>query len=57
MLCTALDPRISHPVRSKNGELLTGSEAIKNRWVEHLSDLLNHPSDVDLSIVDEIDQR
>ena len=46
----------SHPVRSKNGELLTGSEAIKNRWVEHFSDLLNQPSNVDLSIADEIDQ-
>ena len=45
-----------HPVRSKNGELLTGSEAIKNRRVKHFSDLLNQPSDVDLSIVDEIDQ-
>ena len=46
----------SHPVRSKNGELLTGSEAIKKRWVEHFSDLLNQPSNVDLSIADEIDQ-
>ena len=41
-------------MRSKNGELLTGSKAIKNRWVEHFR--LNQPSDVDLSIVDEIDQ-
>ena len=35
--------RNSHPMRSKNGYLLTGSEAIKNRWVEHFSDLLNQP--------------
>ena len=48
--------RNSHPVRSKNGELLTGSEAIENGWVEHFSDFLNQPSDVDLSIVNEIDQ-
>ena len=40
--------RNSHLVRSKNGEVITGSQAIQNRWVEHFSDLLNQPSNVDL---------
>ena len=29
---------------------------IKDRWVEHFSDLLNQPTDADLTIVDGIDQ-
>lgn len=43
-------------MKSKDGELLTASDKIKDRWVEHFNDLLNQPSDVDLSIVDNIDQ-
>lgn len=30
----------SHPVRSKNGTLLTSPEEIKDRWVEHFTELL-----------------
>ena len=41
----------SHPVRSKGGVLLTTSEEIKDRWVKHFSELLNHHTEVDLSIV------
>ena len=48
--------RSSHPMKSKDGELLTASDKIKDRWVEHFNDLLNQPTDVDLSIVDNIDQ-
>ena len=48
--------RNSHPVRSKDGILLADPMEVKGRWVEHFSDLLNLPSDVDLKIVDELDQ-
>ena len=48
--------RSSHPVRSKDGVLLSGPEEIKDRWVEHFSDLLNLPSDVDFTVMDELDQ-
>ena len=34
--------KISHPVRSKDGQLLTTPEDAKDRWVEHFSGLLNH---------------
>ena len=47
----------SHPVRSKGGVLLTTSEEIKDRWVEHFSELLNHHTEVDLSIVEDIEQH
>ena len=36
-------------MRSKDGELLTTPDNIKDRWVEHFSDLLNQPSDVNFS--------
>ncbi|EDO27986.1 predicted protein, partial [Nematostella vectensis] len=39
--------RTSHPVRSKEGTLLADPIEVKGRWVEHFSDLLNLPSDVD----------
>ena len=48
--------RTSHPVKSKDGELLTAPDMIKDRWVEHFSDLLNQPTDADLTIADGIDQ-
>ena len=47
----------SHPVRSKGGVLLTTPEEIKERWVEHFSELLNHRTEVDLSIVEDIEQN
>ena len=43
-------------MKSKDGELLTAPDKIKDRWVEDFSDLLNQPTVVDLNIVDEIDQ-
>ena len=46
----------SHPVKSKNGVLLTSSEEIKSRWIEHFSELLNQPTDVDESILGEDEQ-
>lgn len=49
-------PRSSHPVKSKDGELLRALDKIKDRWVEHFNELLNQPADVDLSIVDDIDK-
>ena len=48
--------RTSHPVKSKDGELLTAPDMIKDRWVEHFRDLLNQPTDADLTIADGIDQ-
>ena len=47
----------SHPVRSKGGVLLSTSEEIKDRCVEHFSELLNHHTEVDLSIVEDIEQH
>ena len=44
----------THQVRSKNGQLLTTPDEIKERWVEHFSDLLN--SETDESVLDELDQ-
>ena len=47
----------SHPLRAKGGVLLTTSEEIKDRWVEHFSELINHHTEVDLSIVEDIEQH
>ena len=46
----------THHVRSKNGQLLTTPDEIKERWVEHFSDLLNINSETDESVLDELDQ-
>ena len=46
----------THPVKSKKGILLTSSPDIKDRWVEHFSELLNQPTDVDASILDDVEQ-
>ena len=46
----------THYVRSKNGQLLTTPDEIKERWVEHFSDLLNINSETDESVLDELDQ-
>ena len=36
--------RSTHPVKSKDGELLTAPDKIKDIWIEHFSDLLNQPT-------------
>ena len=51
-----LRSKSSHLVRSKNGTLLTSPEEIKDRWVEHFTELLNQPSEVDESILEDIEQ-
>ena len=43
-------------MKSKDGELLTAPDMRDSRWVEHFSDLLNQPTDADLTITDGIDQ-
>ena len=43
-------------MKSKGGELLTVPDMIKDRWVKHFSNLLNQPTDADLTIVDGRDQ-
>ena len=47
--------RSYHPVISKDGELLTPTDKIKDTWVEHFNDLLNQPTDVSLTVADDID--
>ena len=46
--------RNSHPIKSKDGKLLTTKNEIKERWVEHFSELLNNVTE---TVLDEIDQR
>lgn len=46
----------THQVRSKQGQLLITSDEIKDRWVEHFSDLLNITTETDESVLDELDQ-
>ena len=48
--------KTTHPVRSKEGALLTSSPDVKDRWVEHFSELFNQPTDVDASLIDNIEQ-
>ena len=48
--------KANHPVRSKNDTLLTSSPDIKDRWIEHFSELLNQPTDVDQSLLHDIEQ-
>ena len=47
----------SHPVKSKDGVLLTSPQDIQDRWVEHFSELLNQPTDVNMNILDDIEQQ
>lgn len=42
-----------YPVRTKNGELLTSRDKIKDRWVEHFSDDLNLLTEVDFSMLED----
>ena len=59
VLNTVYGPRTKrlHPVRSKNGELLTMPDAIKSRWVEHFNELLNQPTNVDFDILNDLEQQ
>ena len=49
--------RNSHPIKSKDGRLLTTKNEIKERWVEHFSELLNNVTETDETVLDEIEQR
>ena len=45
------------PLKSKDGKkILREPKEIQERWREHYSDLLNRPTDVDESVLDEIQQ-
>ena len=58
ILCEVCGPRSksSHQFLSKKGLLLTTDKKIKDRWVEHFSDLLNIETDADIVASNEIDQ-
>ena len=51
-----LRSKTTHPARSKDGAPLTSSPDIKDSWVEHFSELLNQPTNVDASLIDNIEQ-
>ncbi|XP_074627031.1 uncharacterized protein LOC141885034 [Acropora palmata] len=51
------DPRHTAPIRNLQGELLTDNEAINKRWSEHFEQLLNRPSSIDPSVIEEIPER
>ena len=46
--------RSAAPIRNLQGELLSQNEAINKRWAEHFEQLLNKPSTVDPTAIDEI---
>ena len=49
--------KTTHPVRSKDGALLHRLQTSNmDRWVEHFSELPNQPTDVDASLIDNIEQ-
>ena len=46
------------PVRSKDGNvLLTDIRSNRNRWKEHLSELLNRLSTVDMDVINQLRQH
>ena len=49
--------RSAAPIRNLQGELLTDNEAINKRWSEHFEQLLNRPSSIDPSVIEEIPER
>ncbi|KAL8578271.1 hypothetical protein ACOMHN_005662 [Nucella lapillus] len=49
--------RSSAPIRNLQGELLTDNEAINRRWSEHFEQLLNRPSSIDPSVIEQIPSR
>ena len=48
--------KTTHLIRSKDRTLLTSSPDIKDRWIEHFSEQLNQPTEVDESLIDNIEQ-
>ena len=46
----------THQIHSKEGQLLTTHEEIKDRWVEHFSDLLNIETVADHKFIEELAQ-
>lgn len=49
--------RSSHPTMSSDGQLLTSSEDIKARWMEHFSTLLNQPAIANIQVLDDFEQQ
>ena len=47
----------SHPTMSSDGQLLTSSEDIKARWMEHFSTLLNQPAIANIQVLDDFEQQ
>ena len=45
------------PIKSREGTLLTDKTDIQKRWTEHFDTLLNRPSTIDQSAIDEMEQR
>ncbi|KAL8584674.1 hypothetical protein ACOMHN_002403 [Nucella lapillus] len=45
------------PNQNLQGELLTDNEAINRRWSEHFEQLLNRPSSIDPSVIEQIQSR
>ena len=52
-----LSQRSAAPICNLQGELLTDNEAINKRWSEHFEQLLNRPSSIDPSVIEEIPER
>ena len=48
--------RNSHPIKSKDGRLLTTKYEFKDRWVKHFSELLNNATKTDETVLGEIEQ-
>ena len=48
--------RYTNQIRSKDDNLLVTENNIKTIWVEHFSELLNHRSDIDQTVLNEIQQ-
>ena len=46
----------AHQICSKDGQLLSTDKDIKNRWVEHFSDLLNIETEADQDVLDDLEQ-
>ncbi|XP_044182761.1 uncharacterized protein LOC122963391 [Acropora millepora] len=49
--------RSAAPIRNLQGELLTDNEAINKRWSEHFEQLLDRPSSIDPSVIEELPER
>ncbi|KAL8584287.1 hypothetical protein ACOMHN_014706 [Nucella lapillus] len=49
--------RSTAPIRNLQGELLSDNEAINQRWSQHFEQLLNRPSSIDPSVIEQIPPR